>query len=61
MGLLLISCSACLYNPGATAQEWPHPLWAGPSHIIHQSTKGPTDMPTGQIEGGNPSGEAPSS
>lgn len=43
-GCCLVACSpwlaqSFLLNPGSPAQGWHHPLWAGPSHINHESRK----------------------
>lgn len=52
-----MTCSACfLIQPRATTQAWHHPHWNRPSHIIsHENT--PTDLPTVQSAGRNPSVE----
>lgn len=49
---LLLSTSSLL-PPRSTCQGQHHPEWAGPSHNSHhQSRKCPTDVPTGQPDGG---------
>ena len=43
---------ALLYNPGPPAQGWYHSQWAGPLTSMVNQEKAPTDLPTGQSDGG---------